>query len=76
MSSTLDYDKVLKAVADWPPEQRASLAHALIDTLRPARRAKPTLDELVGVARGTGPAPTDEDVEQWLDEDRMRKYGR
>jgi hypothetical protein len=77
MSTTLDYDQVLKVVAGWPPEQRASLAHALIDTLKPANDSrKPTLDQIVGIARGEGPAPTDEQVELWLDEHRMEKYGR
>jgi hypothetical protein len=76
MPTTLDYDQVLKAVAEWPPEQRASLAHALIDTLKPANRSKPTLDQIVGIARGAGPAPTDEQVAQWLDEARTEKYGR
>lgn len=74
----LDYDAVWRAVSGWPTERRVTLAHALIDSLRspPDRpRPKPSLDELVGSARGEGPAPTDEMVEQWIDEHRMQKYG-
>ena len=71
----LDYEQIFQVVVQWPPQQRASLAHALIDTLQPANRAKPTLDQLVGVARGDGPPPTDEQVKQWIDEHRVTKYG-
>ena len=75
-----DYDLVLKTVSAWPVEQRASLLNALINSLGSAGQGqkgpKPTIDELVGVARGEGPPPTDEQVKQWIDEHRMQKYGR
>lgn len=73
-----DFQSVLKTVSSWPADQRASLAHALLQSLStsdPSSRKKPTLDEIVGIARGTGPAPTDAQVKQWLDEHRMRKHG-
>jgi hypothetical protein len=76
MATTLEYDQVLRTITQWPPEQRASLAHAVLDSLRADGRRKPTLDQILGIARGEGPAPTDEQVEQWLDEHRMEKYGR
>jgi hypothetical protein len=72
-----DYQSVLKTVSQWPAEQRATLAHALIESLsRQASgpRPKPTADEIVGSLRGDGP-PTDEQVKQWIDEYRTRKYG-
>jgi hypothetical protein len=35
-----------------------------------------TLEMIVGIAKVPGqPAPTDEEVERWLDERRMEKYG-
>ena len=51
MSATLDYNSILQTVTKWPPEQRASLAHELLATLRPAPGERPTIDELTGVAR-------------------------
>ena len=75
-----DYDSVLATVSSWPADRRASLVNALIESLSnatvPQRSRKPTIDELVGVARGDGPPPTDEQVKQWIDEYRMHKYGR
>ena len=72
MAAPPEYDQVFRTVVQWPPDQRASLARALIDTLRPPSREKPTLDQIVGIAHGNG----DEQVEQWLGEHRMQKYGR
>ena len=71
-----NFESVLKEVTAWPPEHRASLAHAIIESLRQdAPRKKPTVDRIIGIARGDGPPPTDEQVKQWIDEHRMRKYG-
>jgi hypothetical protein len=79
MSGNPEYSKVLKAVSAWPAEERASLAHALIDTLKPqfsSHQQRPALEQLVGIARGPGPAPTDEQVKQWVDDARTQKYGK
>jgi hypothetical protein len=71
-----NFDLVLKEVTAWPPEHRASLAQAILQTLKQdAPGRKPTVDQIIGIARGGGPPPTDQQVEQWLDEHRMRKYG-
>ena len=73
-----EFESVLKAVAGWSADRRATLAHVLIESLTreaAAARPKPTIDQIVGVARGAGPPPTDEQVKQWINEHRMRKYG-
>lgn len=75
MSLAADYNEILAAASHLPVEQRAALAQALIDTLRPSSRPKPTIDQLVGVGRGDGPPPTDEQVRRWIDEHRTEKYG-
>jgi hypothetical protein len=79
MSRSSEFVEVLKVVSAWPAQQRASLAQVLIDSLingSGERRSKPAIDELVGIARGAGPAPDDLQVEQWIDEARTRKYGQ
>ena len=40
---------------------------------RPARH--PTLYQALGLAATDRPPPNDEDVERWLEEERMKKYG-
>jgi hypothetical protein len=34
------------------------------------------VEQLVGMAAGDRPPPNDEEVQQWIDEHRMEKYGR
>ena len=51
----------------------------IVEGLKPKRVQgceKPTLDQFVGIARGSGPIPNDDQVGQWIDEARMQKYGR
>ena len=40
---------------------------------RPKRRK--TLNKALGLLATNQPAPSDEEIEQWLDEYRMEKYG-
>jgi hypothetical protein len=40
----------------------------------PKKRVK-TLEQALGLLATDRPAPTDEEVKQWLDEHRMEKYG-
>ena len=73
-----EYQSVLKVVAQWTAEQRAALARALIESLYRgvgSKRTKPTADQFVGLLRGKGPPPTDQEVRQLIDEHRTRKYG-
>jgi hypothetical protein len=76
----LDRDTILQAIASWPVEERVALARAILEraasnetTNRPQR---PSWRELAGIAAVPGQEPpTDEEVERWLDEHRMEKYG-
>jgi len=72
MSASLDYSSVLQAVKQWPPEQRASLAHLLLDGLPKQQTQRPAIDELIGAAKREGPALTNEELAKWLDEYRTR----
>ena len=80
MSHTSDYRQVLELVSAWPAEDRIALARDVLGTLQgptaPATPRRPTFERALGIARGEGPPPTDEQVEQWIDEYRMNKYGQ
>jgi hypothetical protein len=69
---------VMKIVSAWPPTRRFALAHRLLTDLErelvPAPR-RPTADRARGLLATDQPPPTDEEIAQWLDEERMKKYG-
>lgn len=77
----IELQQTLSRVLRWSPEARQRLIqslHSLPDAPQQATADvddAPTLDELEGILdNGTTP-PTDEEVERWLEEERMRKYG-
>ena len=39
------------------------------------RVPRQTLAGAVGIARGAGPVPMEEDVKRWIEEERFGKYG-
>lgn len=73
MSDRTRIDAVLREVRDWPDEERQALARELLQR-KPNGFSKPRIDELVGIAKGIGPPPSDELVEQWLEEYRLSRY--
>jgi hypothetical protein len=79
MVASNEYQKVVQTVLSWPPEDRASLIQLLLDGMKShatATAQKLQLSDFVGIARGSGAAPDDAQVKQWIDEHRMEKYGR
>lgn len=72
---------ILNRVKSWPVPSRIELARHILETVEgrpavePPPRSRPVSD-LVGLLRADGPAPTDEEVEQIIEEERLRKYGR
>ena len=80
MSSATEYDHILQLVTSWPADQRRSLAQEILASVQGGtpRRKPPrnTADRALGLARGQGPPPDDEEVARILDEARMEKYGR
>jgi hypothetical protein len=74
-----EYEKILKIITAWPPSQRFRLVQDVLKTLAPpveeARPRRKTLQEAEGLLATDQPPPTDEQIEQWLDEHRMEKYG-
>lgn len=72
------YTSVLHTVQTWPARQRYLLVQDLLKTLEP--EVEPTKrEDTLSLARGLlatdKPAPTDEEVAQWLEEHRLEKYG-
>ena len=74
------YRQVLEIVSSWPPRDRIALAHDVLETLQERDETstpkKPSFERALGIARGDGPPPSDEQVKEWIDEYRMGKYGR
>ncbi len=80
MTPNADYQTVLRAISAWRPSQRVALARDILGTLalpEPAagRSYRPSFDRALGLARGDGPPPSDEDVDRWIEGYRMEKYG-
>lgn len=78
-SEITSYKTVLDIVSNWPPAIRFSLVQDILDTLAPQaeipRSKRNTLEKALGLLATEGPAPSDAEIQQWLDEHRMEKYG-
>lgn len=71
-----DYETVLQLVTRLSVRERFALVHDVLKTLEPmSTRKQPTLSRALGLLASTEDAPSDEVIEQWLDEHRMEKYG-
>lgn len=69
----VDYEAVERLARALPPERRLALIEALASSLRPEQRAAEpsfTLKSALGLLRGDGPPPTDDDVKTWLNDAR------
>jgi hypothetical protein len=78
MSRRDEINSILKQVGGWSSEDRVALAYQLLRDMRKKALGDPprhTFGAILGIGRGDGPPPTDEQVEQWIDEHRMKKYG-
>jgi hypothetical protein len=79
-SNAPTYGEVLFAVERWPRERRLALIRDLLETIdddaaEKERRRREAFDRLEGILATDAPPPTDEEVEQWLEEERLKKYG-
>ena len=75
----INYRAVIEIIRDWPPASRFSLVQDVLKTLAPevesSRSKRNTLEKALGLLATNQPAPSDAEVQQWLDEHRMEKYG-
>lgn len=73
-----NYTSILHTIRTWPARQRYLLVQDLLKTLEPEVepiQAEDTLRLARGLLATDKPAPTDEEVAQWLEEHRVEKYG-
>jgi hypothetical protein len=78
-TQALDHAAVLQTVRTWPADEQVALVQEVLQQLRghlvEEPIAPPNSRGLAGlIANGQTP-PTDEEVERWLDEHQMEKYG-
>ncbi len=73
--------KIWREVSSWPPEQRLALATRLLQSLQQDQgrvvvspQRQEALLQLIGIWKTEQP-PNDEQVEQILERERMKKYG-
>jgi len=79
MAHDAAYQQVLNLVSAWPAEDRIALARDLLGIVngnKNSQTARPNFEQALGIGRGDGPPPTDEQVRQSIDEHRMGKYAR
>lgn len=72
------YQGVLNIVRQWPTAQQIALVKdvlkAISSRVEPPKQRRRTLDRALGLLTTDKPAPTDEEVEQWLEERRQSKF--
>jgi hypothetical protein len=73
------YEAVLNTVRRWPPDRRLALVRDVLGTLapevEPSRSRINTLEKALGLLTTDAPAPSDAEIQRWLNERRMQKYG-
>lgn len=79
MIETRTYQSVLRTIGEWSLEWRLALIRDLAQSLQmdldTRRKRKPTLHKALGLLATDKPAPTDAQVKEWLEEQRVEKYG-
>ena len=73
------YETVLNVIRRWPAERRFALIKDVLNTLAPEvtfpQPRRKTLEQALGLLATDQPAPSDAEVQRWLDEHRAEKYG-
>ena len=79
LDASHDYETVLETVRRWPLDRRFALVQDIISTLavevtHPGS-TRQTLPRALGLLATDRPIPSDAEIEEWLNEHRMEKYG-
>ena len=78
------YENILQTIKEWPSSERLSLVQDILDTVSAELQESepkasgikhPTLPEALGLLVTHQPAPSDQDIQEWLDSHRLEKYG-
>jgi hypothetical protein len=80
MSATTELDRatIVRIVRSWPDDEQLSLIQDVLQILRAERAAlprRPTLAQARGLLKADQAPPSDLDIQQWLDERRIERYG-
>jgi hypothetical protein len=76
-SVQLDRATILRTVRSWPDDEQLRLVQDVLESIRTARTAprRSTLAEARGLLKTQQHPPSDTEIQQWLDERRMERYG-
>lgn len=81
---TSKYEDIIKIIRNWPLSQRLTLVQDVLSTfvpeletdkLPPPRAKRNTLNNALGLLATNHSPPSDEEIQNWLDEYRLEKYG-
>lgn len=75
-TQSLDPKTILANFREWSIEDQAALVHSLIRELAQHEQAanqRLSVYDLAGIARSESNIPSDEQIEAWLDERRMKE---
>ncbi len=81
---TSSYENILTIIRRWPLHKRLTLMQDVLNTLTselvvadspPSQVKRSTLKEAYGLLATEQAAPSDEDIQSWLKERRLEKYG-
>lgn len=70
----VNYETVLQLIYQLPTRQRFALIHDVLKSLEPTSAKEPTLSRALGLLATEAGAPADEEVDAWIEEQRMEKY--
>ena len=73
-----EVQEILNRVRAWPRTQRMTLAHRILADAAPDpsdTRGK-AVQEVVGMLKVTGPAPSDRECEEALEDELLRRFSR
>lgn len=81
-TQTNSYDTVWNTIRQWPQSYQLKLMQDIIQELASEsdeipQTSKQTADKALGLLQkyADQPAPSDQEVKLWLEEERLKKYG-
>jgi len=79
VASNMNVDAIWDHVRQWPADAKLSLASKILESVRDEKGGMKqhalTLADLRGLMSSGQTPPSDVQVEQWLEEERLRKFG-